>query len=388
LNVNVLNRLPSIPDSTPAYDKRGNLASLVLAGMRIWTYTYDHENRLTCVQTDTYYTPESYRFKVEFVYDGQGRMRIKRNYIWSGDGWYGSGGEARYLYDGMLSVQERDAGNVPTVTYTRGRDLSGTIEGAGGIGGLLARSHGYGSGSWTYHNFYHSDGNGNVTALVNSGGTLQASYTYDPYGRYLSSTGTLLTSNVMRFSSKPWIGFQGAATSGLYYYGYRFYDPYLQRWILRDPLEEAGGNNLYCFVSNNPLTGSDGYGEVTIIEIGVLVVTGVCIATILIDLYERATEPFEFPGKLRHPHEHEPDPDPVQPPEPSLCPIRAPPFADPCDPHRHHRPPRPPLRPARGRFSAAEVYGADHSLSSLCREFQSDQLNVCQTEALEGRFQV
>jgi hypothetical protein len=30
---------------------------------------------------------------------------------------------------------------LPTVTYTRGNDLSGSLEGAGGIGGMLARSH-------------------------------------------------------------------------------------------------------------------------------------------------------------------------------------------------------------------------------------------------------
>jgi RHS repeat-associated protein len=262
--VNALNQLTSIPDSTPAYDRRGNLVSRAASGNIPWKelyHTYDHENRLTCVQTDTYYTPESYRFKVEFVYDGQGRMRIKRNYIWSGDGWYGSGGETRYLYDGMLIVQERDAGNVPTVTYTRGRDLSGTVDGAGGIGGLLARSHGYSSGSWAYHNFYHSDGNGNVTALVNSRGTLQASYIYDPYGRYLSGTGTLLTSNVMRFSSKPWVSFlRSSATSGLYYYGYRFYDPYLQRWLNRDPVEEWGGSNLYCVLGNSPASNVDSDG--------------------------------------------------------------------------------------------------------------------------------
>jgi len=149
----------------------------------------------------------------------------------------------------------------PTVQYLHGRDLSGTVDGAGGIGGLLARSHGYSSGSWAYHNFYHSDGNGNVTALVNTGGTLQASYIYDPYGRYLSGTGTLLMSNVMRFSSKPWIGFQGAATSGLYYYGYRFYDPYLQRWLNRDPISERAGQNVYAFVHNRPTSLRDPFGE-------------------------------------------------------------------------------------------------------------------------------
>jgi RHS repeat-associated protein len=258
--VNALNQLTSIPDSTPAYDRRGNLVTRAFSGNQTWTYTYDHENRLTSVATDNYYTPEGYRFKVEFVYDAQGRLRFKRNYIWSGGGWYGSGGETRYLYDGMLLLQERDGGNVPLVSYTRGRDLSGTLDGAGGIGGLLARSHGYSSGTWANHNFYHSDGNGNATALVNSGGTLQASYIYDPYGRYVSASGTLASTNVMRFSSKPWGAFHGSATSGLYYYGHRFYDPHLQRWLSRDPIREEGGVGLYVHVNNSPMSYIDPWG--------------------------------------------------------------------------------------------------------------------------------
>jgi RHS repeat-associated protein len=135
-----------------------------------------------------------------------------------------------------LLVQERNSANTPTVTYTRGRDLSGSLAGAGGIGGLLARSHGYSGGNWSSHHAYHADGNGNVTALADSAGALQASYRYDPYGRYLAGGGTLASANVLRFSSKPWVGFAGSATSGLYYYGYRFYDPYLQRWVNRDPI--------------------------------------------------------------------------------------------------------------------------------------------------------
>jgi len=38
----------------------------------------------------------------------------------------------------------------------------------------------------------------------------------------------------------------------LYYYGYRFYNPELGRWINRDPIEEVGGGNLYGFVHNGP----------------------------------------------------------------------------------------------------------------------------------------
>ena len=48
----------------------------------------------------------------------------------------------------------------PTVSYTRGNDVSGTMEGAGGIGGLLARSSGYSIGNFTTHNYYFCDGNG------------------------------------------------------------------------------------------------------------------------------------------------------------------------------------------------------------------------------------
>jgi hypothetical protein len=49
----------------------------------------------------------------------------------------------------MRVIQERDGSNNPLVSYTRGTDLSGSMEGAGGIGGLLARSSGYSSGNLT-----------------------------------------------------------------------------------------------------------------------------------------------------------------------------------------------------------------------------------------------
>jgi RHS repeat-associated protein len=157
-------------------------------------------------------------------------------------------------------VQERNSANTPTVTYTRGRDLSGSPAGAGGIGGLLARSHGYSGGNWASHHAYHAAGNGNVTALANSAGVLQASYRYDPYGRYLAGGGPLAGANVLRFSSKPWVGFAGSATSGLYYYGYRFYDPYLQRWVNRDPIAEWGGFNIYTYTENCPIDVFDPMG--------------------------------------------------------------------------------------------------------------------------------
>jgi RHS repeat-associated protein len=210
--------------------------------------SYDDENRLVGVTVPGYYIGS-------YQYDGLSRLRVRSEQRWNGSSWVTS--TIRYLYDGMCIVQERDGSNVPQVTYTRGKDLSGTIEGAGGIGGLLARSHGYSGGTWSTHNFYHADALGNVTYLVSSAQAMVANYKYDPYGRTISSGGTLASANVYRFSSK--LAMDVPAMT-LYYYGYRFYDAGLQRWLNRDPLGEVGGINLYAFVSNEPTDRVDAFG--------------------------------------------------------------------------------------------------------------------------------
>src|SRR5438876_8018203 len=102
--------------------------------------------------------------------------------------------EVHYLYDGMLVIQERDANNLPTVTYTRGRDLSGSLQGAGGIGGLLARTDAANGQAA----FYHADGNGNVTAMVNAQQSVVAKYIYDPFGNTLAKSGSTATANTYR----------------------------------------------------------------------------------------------------------------------------------------------------------------------------------------------
>ncbi|MBN9693777.1 MAG: RHS repeat-associated core domain-containing protein [Verrucomicrobia bacterium] len=63
----------------------------------------------------------------------------------------------------------------------------------------------------------------------------------------------------MRFSSKPWIQ-SISSSSGLYAYGYRFYDPTSQRWMNRDPIGEWDGLNIYVFVGNEPFSQWDSYG--------------------------------------------------------------------------------------------------------------------------------
>ncbi len=174
------------------------------------------------------------------MYDGKMRRRIERDYVWKSGAWVQTN-EMHFIYDGNVVIQERNANNNPLVTYTRGTDLSGTLQGAGGIGGLLARTD-YGQeipGSPTTA-YYHADGNGNITMLIYANQIIAARYLYDPYGNTLSMSGQLAGLNVYRFSSKEWND-----GTKLYYYLYRFYDPNLQRWPNRDPLGEPGFETLH-----------------------------------------------------------------------------------------------------------------------------------------------
>lgn len=235
------------------YDLNGNLTN---DGKM--SFAYDDENQLTQVWV-------SNQWKSVFIYDGKMRRRVRQKYTYVG-GWVQTN-EVHYIYDGNVVIQERDVNNLPTVTYSRGKDLSGSLEGAGGIGGLL---------SWTDNDaqqtaFYHADGNGNVTMLINTSQAVVAKYLYDAFGNTLSLAGSLVYANLYRYSSK-----EAHQNSGLIYYLYRYYDPNLQRWPNKDPLgelpeliqEQSDDPNLYKLVYNNPVNLADvtGLGILTYIE--------------------------------------------------------------------------------------------------------------------------
>ena len=67
--------------------------------------------------------------------------------------------------------------------YTWGLDLSGTLQGAGGVGGLLGTDDG------TVEARFFYDANGNVSEVLNSSGNTVAHYEYDPFGNVTASTG-------------------------------------------------------------------------------------------------------------------------------------------------------------------------------------------------------
>jgi RHS repeat-associated protein len=258
--VNDRNQNTGTPYGTPVYDGNGNMTQ-----RGDHRFEYNAENQLIRLYQD--YMGTLWK-RFDFVYDGLGRKKRTIEYSWSLGSWnYMT--ETRYVYDGRRVIQERNSSNVPTVAYSRGLDLSQSLEGAGGIGGLLARSHGYSGGSWGTHNYYHADGGGNITALVNSSQTIVASYKYDSFGRTLSLSGSMATPNVYRFSSK-----EIEPNTGYYDYGFRFYDPLAQRWLNRDPIEEWGGINIYGYVFNAPVNLYDPDGRIVPIIVGGIAVGG------------------------------------------------------------------------------------------------------------------
>jgi len=185
------------------------------------------------------------QWRTAFSYDGLNRRRIMKNYSWSGSGWVQTN-EMRLIYDGLKIIQERDTNNAVLVTYTRGNDMSGTLQGAGGIGGLLARTDTSGT------DYYHADGSGNVTVLMNASQHIVGRYLYGPLGRLLGQWGAKSGANVMRFSSKPYL-----ALTDDYDFGFRRYRPDLQRWLNQDPIGEQGGMNLYAFAGNDLINAID-----------------------------------------------------------------------------------------------------------------------------------
>lgn len=110
----------------------------------------------------------------------------------------------------MTVIKEWSGTKIATEQDTRGLDLSGSLGGAGGIGGILTRSSGYNAstGAWSIHDYYHADGSGNITMLISNSSTrgIRAQYEYDPFGCVQTQSGTLASANTQRFSSKEQIG--------------------------------------------------------------------------------------------------------------------------------------------------------------------------------------
>jgi RHS repeat-associated protein len=158
-----------------------------------------------------------------------------------------------FLYDGWNPIAILNPQSTILTAFTWGSDLSGSQQGAGGVGGLLTVHY---VGTAATNCFVAYDGNGNVAGLINAtNGTLVANYEYGPFGEVIRQTGPMAKVNPFRFSTK----YQDAE-SDLLYYGNRYYYAGTGTWLSRDPDGENQGFDLYGFVDNSPIDAIDYLG--------------------------------------------------------------------------------------------------------------------------------
>ena len=243
----------------PAYDADGNMT-----GDYAFSYSYDAENRLLSV---TSAEETNGAFRVINAYDHRNRrigktvQRLSVSYPpplsppietrqWN------TVETHTFVWDGNNIVLEKIAcadGTAHVCEYFWGMDKSGTEQGAGGVEGLLAVSM---DGVFYIPCYDH---NGNIVRYVSETGDIAAQYVYDPYGNVVESCGSLADAFSFGFSTK-----YNDRETGMVVYQRRFYSPDLGRWLNRDPIEEDGGENLYCFTFNNPIENADYLGFETV----------------------------------------------------------------------------------------------------------------------------
>ena len=98
-----------------------------------------------------------------------------------------------------------------------------------------------------------SDGLGSVTEALSPSGSATGAVLYSPYGGVRYTSGTMPT-------SKGFTGqYSDAASSGLDYYGARYYDPSLGQLTSADTAND--GLNRYGYVKGNPETFTDPTGH-------------------------------------------------------------------------------------------------------------------------------
>jgi YD repeat-containing protein len=154
-------------ETAPTYDADGNMTT-----NGVWCYAWDGDNRLIRADDGSNV--------IVYAYDFMSRRISRTAYRRIAENAFETLDSRTFLYDGwnILSEVVGGPGSTPAATnlYTWGLDLSGTLQGAGGIGGLVAANL---NGTNVFYSF---DGNGNVTDLTDTNGTLAAHYEYDPFG--------------------------------------------------------------------------------------------------------------------------------------------------------------------------------------------------------------
>ena len=135
----------------------------------------------------------------------------------------------------------------------------------------------YKHGSETELYYYLVNAQGDVSAILDSGGKIAASYDYDAWGNctvYDSSDAAIGDLNPLRYR-----GYYYDAETGFYYLQSRYYDPAICRFINADTFATTDANgflsaNMFAYCENNPIMRVDADGEIWNVIAGAVIGAG------------------------------------------------------------------------------------------------------------------
>jgi RHS repeat-associated protein len=210
-------------NKTYDYDKNGNMIR-----RDTQTLTWNIENRVTSVSLGGVTT------SMEYDYTGQ---RIRKD---------APGGTTVYPFKGY----EIDLSGVITKFIKSGNEI-------------LASRVRQTDGTTTRH-FYHNDHLGGVNVITDSNGRCQLNE-YDPWGGVSRSEGPTPGSQPTCDPTHRFTGQELDPETGLYYYGGRYYDQEISRFISPDIYVQEPGDpqflNRYTYALNNPVFFKDPSGH-------------------------------------------------------------------------------------------------------------------------------
>ena len=252
-------------NQTYQYDAGDNPTKIVRATVTA-NQSFDNAHQLTAVKNAANATTASFAYNAQgerttftntangfvttYAYDQAGQLRT-----FTGKDTAGAALTQTYGYDGTDTRRWRQAANVRTHhTWDPSGELALMIQdgstsyiyGPEGVpieqilsGGTLRQ--------------LHHDQLGSIRAVTSSTRSVVGAYSYDPYGKQLTATGSGAAANAFRYAG------QYTDTTGLQYLRARYYDPTTAQFLTRDPIEPET-RSAYGYAAGSPVNYTDPSG--------------------------------------------------------------------------------------------------------------------------------